>query len=286
MKRMILFLLAVAVQISVFAQQYFPEGTKWTEIRLDTLKYDTWYSKVGDEWIPNFETVEYYVKGEFVDKDYGTFKCVYANSSEVSDSLALLLYEKGREWEEHKWIEATVPLFYEGHFLVWPGRAYQFDWYAGLVLYCFSIANANTTGIYDTHKFGTIKEINEGYFGGVKPLKYVDLNGVRIIQGIGVTEWNDGECLFGPIEPYMTYMMWKEESMLHYKERNLRSMLVHFERDGEVLYNVWPEKGTSGIGPVYNSEGIANKNYDFSGRHIAKPTRGIYIRNGRKVLVK
>ena len=37
---------------------YFPQGTKWTEIRLDTLKYDSWYSKVGDEWVPNYETIE------------------------------------------------------------------------------------------------------------------------------------------------------------------------------------------------------------------------------------
>ena len=44
--------------ISEESQEYFPEGTKWTEIRLDTLKYDSWYSKVGNEWVPNFETIE------------------------------------------------------------------------------------------------------------------------------------------------------------------------------------------------------------------------------------
>ena len=53
------------------AQEYYPEGTKWTEIRLDTLKYDSWYSKEGDEWLPNFETIEYYVKGEYIDKYAG-----------------------------------------------------------------------------------------------------------------------------------------------------------------------------------------------------------------------
>ena len=287
MKKTILFLLAVAVQVSLFAQPYFPEGTKWTEIRLDTMKYDSWYSQVGDEWVPNFETVEYYVKGEFVDEGdecYGTFKCVYTNSSEVSDSLALLLYENEHEWEGQKWIEATVPLFYEGHWFVWPGQAYQLNWHVGLELYCRTINNANTTGSYDTHTFGIIKEIKEGYFGGVRPLKYVDLNGVRIIQGIGVTEWNDGECLFGPIEPYMAYMTWKDD-MVHYKERNYRSMLVHFERDGELLYDVWPQKGTNCIKSVYGSEDIAHSTtYDLSGRRTDKPTKGIYIQNGRTVV--
>ena len=56
--------------------------------------------------------------------------------------------------------------------------------------------------------YGIINEIKEGYFGGVRPLKYVDLDGKapyiqgepgntdtkggRLIQGIGITEWDDG----------------------------------------------------------------------------------------------
>ena len=76
-------------------QEYFPEGTKWTEIRLDTLKYDSWYSKVGDEWVPNFETIEYYVKGEYTDNNGKKYKCVYTNGPEWTDSLTLLLQEEG-----------------------------------------------------------------------------------------------------------------------------------------------------------------------------------------------
>lgn len=68
MKKSIFFLLFLNVQTILFAQEYFPDGTKWTEIRLDTLKYDSWYSKDGDEWVPNYEIVEYYVKGEYVDE--------------------------------------------------------------------------------------------------------------------------------------------------------------------------------------------------------------------------
>ncbi|MBO4549426.1 MAG: hypothetical protein J5733_01735, partial [Bacteroidaceae bacterium] len=54
---------------------------------------------------------------------------------------------------------------------------------------------------------------------------------------IGVTEWNDGECLFGPVNLYRY-----SSSQGTPPERHYRSMLVHFERDGEVLYDVWPEK--------------------------------------------
>ncbi len=65
----------------VRSNEYYPEGTKWTEIRLDTLQYDSWYSKVGDEWVPNYETVEYSVKGTYTPKYWESpFKCVYTNS--------------------------------------------------------------------------------------------------------------------------------------------------------------------------------------------------------------
>ena len=48
MKKSFLLFLLCLVQICVYAQgEYYPEGTKWTEIRLDTLKYDNWYSKVN-----------------------------------------------------------------------------------------------------------------------------------------------------------------------------------------------------------------------------------------------
>jgi len=40
-------------------------------------------------------------------------------------------------------------------------------------------------GVYD---YGTIEDIKEDYFGGTRPLKYVDLDCGRIIHGIGVTE--------------------------------------------------------------------------------------------------
>ena len=248
MKKLILLALAVIAQAGLFAQPYFPEGTKWTEIRLDTLKYNSWYSKVGDDWVPNFETIEYYVQGEFADMGE-VYKKVYSNGPEWTDSFAFLLLESGQN------VEMTV---IADDNVLWPGVAYPFDWSVGKGLYYRDIMESNSTGEYPYYFFfGVIKEIKEGDFGGVRPLKYVDLDGKapdntyeywdwgytdtrggRIIQGIGITEWNDGECLFGPPDPYYAGYGWRGD----YKSRHYRSMLVHFERDGEVLYDVWPEK--------------------------------------------
>ena len=146
-----------------------------------------------------------------------------------------------------------------------------------------------------------IDEIGEGNFGGVRPLKYVDLNGKapvdpeqpwldytdtnggRIIQGIGITEWNDGECLFGPVNPY--FGTWR--FIYDYEERHYRSMLVHFERNNEMLYDVWPKKEIpSGI--TIKDAQSANQGalFDLQGRKVANPRKGIYIRNGKKIIRK
>ena len=213
---------------AVSTQEYYPEGTKWTEIRLDTLKYDSWYSKVGDEWVPNFETIEYYVKGEYIKEgwnDFITFKKVYTNGPEWTDSLTLLIQEA--EYNGHNSVMVSVLINDPGGEAYAPsGEAYQFDWNIGKGLYYQDIVQEQTTYIvrYEFY-YGIIDEIKEGNFGGVRPLKYVDLdgkvpecgkydnpqkidtNGGRVIQGIGITEWNDGECLFGPPDPYFASQM-------------------------------------------------------------------------------
>ena len=238
-------------------QEYFPEGTKWTEIRLDTLKYDSWYSKVGDEWVPNFETIEYYVKGKYSDGYGGIYNCVYTNGPEWTDSLMLLIPCEGDFLEPNSVMVSVLSYEPEGVYAFWPAEVYQFDWNIGKGIYYENILMVNTTSaVRSQGYYGIIHEIKEGYFGGVRPLKYVDLDGKapenkpnsnikngstkggRIIQGIGITEWNDGECLFGPPDPY-------DALDGEYHGRHYRSMLVHFERNGEVLYNVWPEKETT-----------------------------------------
>ncbi len=246
MKKSVFILFAFAVQISLFAQVYFPEGTKWTEIRLDTLKYDSWYSKVGDEWVPNFETIEYHVQGEFIDeRTNDKYSCVYTNGQERTDSLTLLLYNHRIGNNDAGWYgEVTVAAFDNNGQLLWPfyGQMYPLSYEVGTSMSSLNILIAGATGggwPWEWDEYGTVEEIKEGDFGGVRPLKYSDVNGIRFIQGIGVASWNDGECIFGPIRPYevLSHLGAVED-----EERHYRSMLIHFERDGEVLYDVWPEK--------------------------------------------
>jgi hypothetical protein len=307
MKKSFLLLLFLAVQTVLFSQEYYPEGTKWTEIRLDTLKNDSWYSKVGDEWVPNFETIEYYVNGEYVEKrwdDHNTFKKVYTNGPEWTDSLAFLIQES--DVYGHNCVMVSVLSHgYDEDLISFPAEAYQFDWSVGKGLYYQDIVQEQTTYIvrYEFY-YGIIDEIKEGYFGGVRQLKYADLDGKapecdiydnpqkcdtdggRIIQGIGVLEWNSGECLFGPPNPYGALQMFGGDSS---PERHYRSKLVHFERNGEVLYDVWPKKGTTnGMKSVINAKApMGNDLYDLQGRRLsAQPTKGVYIQNGKKVVVK
>ena len=303
------------LDVSDKPQEYFPEGTKWTEIRLDTLKYDNWYSQVSDEWVPNFETIEYYVRGEYNDKYGGKYRCVYTNGPEWTDSLTLLLQEEGdAEYVEQNNVMVSVLVRdYEGYsFPVWPGLAYQFEWSIGKGLYSDDILSSNLTDLENyRYYYGIIEEIKEGYFGGVRPLKYVDLdgkaperensghiwkantNGGRIIQGIGITEWNDGECLFGPPDPYSALSEFESYRWELYPERHYRSILVHFERNGEVLYDVWPENGIpDGIKSISKvTMPIANTFYDLQGRRLSSQQKGINIIHQpdgktRKVVVK
>ena len=260
MKRTLLFIACILASMAMQAQEYFPEGTKWTEIRLDTLKYDSWYSKVDDEWVPNFETIEYYVKGEYTTKYGEKYKCIYTNGPEWTDSLTFGIQEGELiQYNEDDDVIVTVfaPDDYGSYSPLGWAETYQFDWDKGKGIFYKDLFMSTTTyAVQYQHYYGIIDEIKEGYFGGVRPLKYVDLDGKapecgkydnpqkintkggRIIQGIGITEWNDGECLFGPPDPYNAL---DEE----YPVRHYRSMLVHFERNGEVLYNVWPEKETT-----------------------------------------
>ena len=50
------------------AQNYFTEGTRWTELRLDTLKYDSWFTEVNKDgsavYVPNYERTDFYIHGD------------------------------------------------------------------------------------------------------------------------------------------------------------------------------------------------------------------------------
>ena len=54
------------------AQAFFPEGTRWTELRLDTREHQTWCDEEkrdgGSVLVPNYEQIEYYVQGDSTDE--------------------------------------------------------------------------------------------------------------------------------------------------------------------------------------------------------------------------
>ena len=272
-------------------EEYYPEGTKWTEIRLDTLKYNSWYSKVGEDWVPNFETIEYRVLGIYSNfsETFGdnSLKCVYTNCSEWTDSLSLLIVEgKINEYLNYgRRVMATVPIYFDSWDVPSPAMAYNFDWRVGMPISFIDILSTTYDHNSETAVFGIIEEINEGNFGGVRPLSYTDVNGVRFIQGIGVTTWNDGECIFGPVKPYEALSAY---GAIEPEERHYRSMLVHFERNNEVLYDVWPKKEIPSSITVKDAQS-ANQGalFDLQGRKLEKITQpGIYIEGGKKIAVK
>ena len=251
MKKLIFLLFVFVIQANLHAWRYFPEGTKWTEIRLDTLKYNSWYSKVGDEWVPNYETIEYRVHGEYIDERFNDrYSCIYTTGQEWTDSLTLLIYWL-RTPDDDWYGGITVAAFDDDGQLSWPccGQMYPLSWEVGAIMKSLDIIMAGITGFGDWmwNVYGTVEEIKEGDFGGIRPLKYSDVNGIRFIMGIGVATWNDGECIFGPLKPY--------DALPMHEERHYRSMLVHFERDGEVLYDVWPEKEATIAEPVTYTAG-------------------------------
>ena len=178
-------------------QRYFTPGTRWTEIRLDTLKHDSWYSRVNGEWVPNFETVEYSVTPDMSqydvwcsNDDYTLQHKVNANGSDGMGFRTFMIRER------HTDNDIRVSVIDHSS----TALAYQFlGWSAGKELSYQNIIPSHSSAY---HSYGTIGEIKEGNFGGVRPLRYVDLGGTRIIEGIGVTQWNDGECLFGPVNLY------------------------------------------------------------------------------------
>ena len=169
MKKAVLLFSFLVVQTALLAQEYYPEGTKWTEIRLDTLKHDSWYSKIEDEWVPNFETIEYYVKGEYTTEYGEKYKCIYTNGPEWTDSLTLLILEEGdAEYVRHDCVVVSLPIQYYDwndnltNGALWPGMAYQFDWSVGKGLYFEDIVLSNRTGgsSWNTYfYYGIIDEI-------------------------------------------------------------------------------------------------------------------------------
>lgn len=110
-----------------------------------------------------------------------------------------------------------------------------------------------------------------------------------MIHGIGVTRWNGRDCIFGQSRCQMVENMYKDaipDYEIESQKNNYRSILVHFERNGEVLYDLWPnEKGelVTRLLSARETGKASTSIYDLQGHKVeGKPSRGIYIYIGGK----
>ena len=310
---LLVFIPSIIVAEDEIYSRFYPEGTTWTEIVLDTLAHDSWFSKEGDNWVANYDTVTYYVKGQVVIDGYGrTVNCVYTRIAGEPDSWAFIIEDPASQYMDFKWVKAGIIEADNGYSYL--GLLYHFDWVEG-ESFRGSIPLINTLSFgsdQETVNYGIIEKIEEGDFGGVRPLNYVDLTAtiwysgnrpiryypVRMIQGIGVTTWDGPQCILGPVEIMTTlekeylsgnpFMKWFK-SKYGTDESHHRSMLVHFERNGEVLYDVWPSpKGMTNEVKYVLAPKPENDTpilFDLSGRRLERaPQRGIYIKNGKKFI--
>ena len=297
--RKYLFFLLIFLALSLQAEpKYFPIGTKWTELRLDTTKYDNWYTKSGDEWIPNFERIDYYVKDVFpLDRtkyDYPhDMYTIYCQREGKLDSLCYLVREYrhnprpdilASDTVGYDVVLASIPYeAYAPNTMLYPQCLCTFgDWEIGLRMVATRLITS--VSMAKGYNLGLIQEIGDEDFGGVRKQKYcITDKGNRFIDGIGITAWAGPDCIFGPSEI--------EDALgIYYPgDSPYCTILVRFERDGEVLYNVWPEPGNENtIGrPTSNPSLVRDGIYDLQGRRLPKaPQKGMYIKDGKKVVKK
>ena len=279
----------VSAGTCIWSAKYFPIGTKWTELRLDTTKYDNWYTKSGDEWVPNFEQINYYVKDVFpLDRtvyDYPyDMLTIYCQREGKADSLCYLVNEYQFYDDDGipdcDIVQASIPYFNK---MLYPQYIYRFgDWNIGTYL---STRRLRTSVSSVSHsKIGFIEDLEEDYLGGEKKVRYAitDL-GHHVIEGIGVTAWAGANCIFGPSE------IGEALGIYYPGESPYCTILVHFERNGEVLYNIWPEPGKENtIGRPAPSPSLGRGAvYDLQGRRLNNaPQKGLYIENGKKTIIR
>lgn len=285
--------------------KYYPVGTKWTEIRIDTARYKEWYRKEGEDWVPNYERIDYYVAephGMASRYDNAKFRFIYCQREGRPDSLCQFVTESIAK-DSSVCVLTNYPINYNDSLYIncrEPEAIYCFDrpQKVGDVL-SYSVGWLHHIGGPLRHYYGVITEIGEKNFGGERPLKYYTIernpkqylagiirpDTLCMVHGIGITSWYDGECVFGPYAAFKSFYFLGPAVV----RPKYRSMLVHFERNGEVLYDMWPMPGENpdGVCPApVSPSGGGGSVYDLHGRRLNKaPERGMYIQDGRVRMV-
>ena len=304
MKKLFPVIILFAICVQVYADEreyYFTDGTRWTELRLDTTKYDSWFTETYVDgvltWVPNYEKTEFYIRIGTL--DWGS-RCgyVWQHVEGQPDSVRFAMEEYQDNVSTGR---ASLAKGSENGKINVLGTimTYRFGWREGVDLYSGSLADAGFTSIpaYE-YSLGRVGTVNEGCFGTDKVLQYIDADtlsiyyyrklhrkdyvGAKLIRGIGVNKWKSRYCIVGPSYPANT-TPWMSDPYM--------SILVHFERGGEVLYDLWPmpEGGlASHVQGVKAGSSPDNQAvYDLQGHKVeGKPSRGIYVIGGKKRVVR
>ena len=291
-----------SAQEEMGALKFYVEGTRWTELRLDILKYSSWFTENPDgTFSPNYEKTEYYVKGDTVmwsKKD--CYAKIWRRGGIRPDSLVYLFCEP----QEGKWSIKLCSYYGRDGYMTNPSGplgycpTYFSNWEIGDFVKTNGLPSCMFTGGVTTKSMGTIREIRQGTFGTDVPLTYMVLDdnvdvGMEacehiVIPGIGITSWYSRNCITGPC---MAHALEEVEEDQYIRNDHYRSILVHFERGGEVLYDLWPtpEGGLASHvqGMMAGSSRDGQAVYDLQGRKVeGKPSRGIYVIDGKKRVVK
>lgn len=254
------------------ALKFYGQGTRWIELRLDTTLYDSWYSLVetkdGQKYNPNFQTVEYYIGDDCLDStcEYPfLLRGIYSRKDGQHDSLVCYLAVSDKEPYRsslsvvNKHNERIQP----------PLIVYDFSdsgWLAGLSIGCKQIGEEDNI----LTNYGEILFVDEKKFGGSTAISFAELdNGMHVLKGIGFTQWPGAECILGPLG---LECITSEDDNLG--SNHFKSILVYFEHNGEILYNVWPYSG--GESAVHSSSYRANISGD-----VLYNLQGIPLRNNR-----
>ena len=287
-----------SAQEPIGKMNFYVEGTRWTELRLDMLKYSSWFTENPDgTFSPNYEKTEYYVKGDTVMEEL-PYARIWRRRDGEPDTLVYLFGEQRRD----KWQIDLVSFYnrrgYERDRPLEPCPTYFSNWGIGAYVRTNGLPTYLYTGGRITKSMGTIREIRQGTFGTDVPLTYMVLDdnvdvGMEacehiVIPGIGITSWYSRNCISGPC---MAHALEGVEEDQYIRNDHYRSILVHFERGGEVLYDLWPTPEGGLASHVQGVKAGSSPNnqavYDLQGRKVeGKPSRGIYVIGGKKRVVR
>ncbi len=118
----------------------------------------------------------------------------------------------------------------------------------------------------------------EDWYEEIKEISYITLYNGELIPCI-ITKKTESKLIYG-IGYFDTPAFSRTEAYNGFSGKN---GIINFYRNGELLWDEECELETSVVLPKANDDAFPY--YDLMGRPVANPTRGIYIKDGRKVVI-